>query len=90
MKSEKIIICSGPSGSGKSSLVDFVLKKEKKIGFAISATSRLPRKNERNGIDYYFLSLNEFKKKIRNNEFIEYEEVYNRINYATHKTQIEI
>ena len=62
MKSEKIIVCSGPSGSGKSSLVDFVLKKEKKIGFAISATSRLPRKNEKNGIDYYFLSLNEFKK----------------------------
>ena len=89
MKSEKIIICSGPSGSGKSSLVDFVLKKEKKIGFAISATSRLPRKNERNGIDYYFLSLNEFKKKIRNNEFIEYEEVYNGIYYGTLKSEIE-
>lgn len=89
MKSEKIIICSGPSGSGKSSLVDFVLKKEKKIGFAISATSRLPRKNEKNGIDYYFLSLNEFKKKIRNNEFIEYEEVYNGIYYGTLKSEIE-
>ena len=62
--------------------------KKKKIGFAISATSRLPRKNERNGIDYYFLSLNEFKK-IRNNEFIEYEEVYNGIYYGTLKSEIE-
>ena len=72
----KLTIFSAPSGSGKSTIINYLLQQNLNLAFSISATSRAPRGNERNGVEYYFMSPEEFKTKISNNEFLEYEEVY--------------
>ena len=72
----KALIFSAPSGSGKSSIVNHLVEQNLNLEFSISATSRKPRGTEINGKDYYFNSVEEFKKKIANNEFVEWEEVY--------------
>lgn len=85
----KLVIFSAPSGSGKSTIINHLLKKGYNLEFSISATSRKPRGSERNGVEYYFLSPEEFRQKIAGNEFIEYEEVYQDCFYGTLKSEIE-
>ena len=90
MKTGKLIVFSAPSGSGKTTIVRYLLSKpELNLDFSISATSRPPREEEVDGKDYYFLSLEDFKKKIKNDEFLEWEEVYRDNFYGTLKTEIE-
>lgn len=84
-----MIIISAPSGTGKSTIAGHLLKTGLNLEFSVSATTRKPRKKEKDGIDYYFLSREEFKKKIRNNEFIEWEEVYKGKFYGTLKSEID-
>ena len=79
----KLIIFSAPSGSGKSTIIKYLLEQHLNLAFSISATSRPPRGEEKNGVDYYFLSPEEFREKIANNEFLEYEEVYADRYYGT-------
>ena len=87
---EKLIVFSAPSGSGKTTIVRHLLEQSKlPLAFSISATTRAPRGNEKNGIDYYFLSKEEFKQKIREGAFLEYEEVYPGLFYGTLKSEIE-
>lgn len=85
----KMIIFSAPSGSGKTTIVRFLLGEKDSLNFSISATSRQPRRNEIDGKDYYFLSADEFRKKIRADEFVEWEEVYEDTFYGTLKTEVE-
>lgn len=85
----KLIIFSAPSGAGKSTLVHHLLSLNFDLEFSISATSRAPRGFEKHGKDYYFLSPDEFRQKIDNNEFIEYEEVYSNCFYGTLRSEIE-
>ncbi|MCJ7757727.1 MAG: guanylate kinase, partial [Gillisia sp.] len=86
----KLIVFSAPSGSGKTTIVRYLLSQpELNLDFSISAASRPPRENEVNGKDYYFLSLEDFKKKIKNDEFLEWEEVYRDNFYGTLKTEID-
>lgn len=90
MKPGKLLIFSAPSGSGKSTIVSFLLQHpELNLSFSISATSRPPRGTEQNGVEYFFLSPEEFRKRIADNEFIEYEEVYKDRFYGTLKSQVE-
>lgn len=84
----KMIIFSAPSGSGKSTIIDYLLEKELPLEFSISATTRQPRGKETNGKEYYFFSPDEFRKKIANEEFIEWEEVYQDRYYGTLKSEI--
>lgn len=84
----KLIIFSAPSGSGKSTIINEVMKEDFNLEFSISASSRAPRKGEKHGREYYFLSPEEFKEKIKNNEFIEWEEVYKDKFYGTLKSEI--
>ncbi|OQX82401.1 MAG: guanylate kinase [Bacteroidetes bacterium 4484_276] len=85
----KLIIVSAPSGSGKTTIVKQVLASGLKLKFSISACSRKPRGNETNGKDYYFLGSDDFRKKIENNEFIEWEEVYKDNFYGTLKSELQ-
>lgn len=86
----KLIVFSAPSGSGKTTIVRHLLKQEKlNLEFSISATSREARGEEKNGIDYYFISLKEFKNHIKNDDFLEWEEVYRDNFYGTLKSEIE-
>lgn len=85
----KVIIFSAPSGSGKTTVVNHLLKTIPNLGFSISATTRQPRANEINGREYYFLKEEDFKEKVANNEFLEHEEVYNGILYGTLKSEVE-
>ncbi len=85
----KLIILSAPSGAGKSTLVHHLLNSNLNLEFSISATSRSPRATEKDGIDYYFLSPEEFKQKIANNEFLEYEEVYPDCFYGTLRSEVD-
>ena len=85
----KLIVFSAPSGAGKTTLVKYILKTFSKIQFSISATSRKARGEERDGKDYYFLSDQEFKARIKNDEFIEYEEVYGGNYYGTLKSEVD-
>jgi guanylate kinase len=90
MKTGKLIVFSAPSGSGKTTIVRYLLSKpELNLDFSISAASRPPREDEVDGKDYYFLSLEDFKKKIKSNEFLEWEEVYRDNFYGTLKTEID-
>jgi guanylate kinase len=90
MKTGKLIVFSAPSGSGKTTIVRHLLSKpELNLDFSISAASRPPREDEVDGKDYYFLSLEDFKKKIKNDEFLEWEEVYRDNFYGTLKTEID-
>ena len=85
----KLIIFSAPSGSGKSTIIRYLLQQNLNLVFSISATSRAPRGEEQNGVDYYFLTPDEFREKIANNEFLEYEEVYTDRYYGTLKSSVE-
>lgn len=86
-----LLIFSAPSGSGKSTIVNWLMTEhpELKLAFSISCTSRAPRGTEQNGVEYFFLSPEEFKKKIEAGEFLEYEEVYQDRFYGTLKSQVE-
>ena len=85
----KLIIFSAPSGSGKTTIVKHLLSKTYHLGFSVSATSRAIRGNEVHGKDYYFLTPDEFRSKIDNNEFLEWEEVYSGSYYGTLKSEVE-
>ncbi len=85
----KVIIFSAPSGAGKTTLVRHLLSQNPKLAFSISATSREPRGNEVEGLDYYFLSPEKFKQKVLNGEFLEWEEVYSGTMYGTLRSEIE-
>ncbi len=85
----KLIIFSAPSGSGKSTIINYLLTQGLHLAFSISATSRPPRGTERNGVEYFFLSPEEFRQRIANDEFLEYEEVYKDRFYGTLKSQVE-
>lgn len=88
-KKGKLIIFSAPSGAGKSTIVQALLKKDYHLEFSISATSRAPRGEEKDGVDYYFLSPDVFKTKIKQGEFLEWEEVYTDSYYGTLKSEVE-
>jgi guanylate kinase len=89
MDTGKLIIFSAPSGAGKTTIVHHLLDVIPQLEFSISACSRPMRKGEQNGVDYYFLTVNEFKQKINNNEFIEWEEVYTDNFYGTLKSEVQ-
>jgi len=90
MKTGKLIVFSAPSGSGKTTIVRYLLTQpELNLDFSISAASRPPREEEIDGKDYYFLSLEDFKKNIKNDAFLEWEEVYRDNFYGTLKTEID-
>ncbi|MFT4643368.1 MAG: guanylate kinase [Candidatus Azotimanducaceae bacterium] len=89
-KKGKLIVFSAPSGSGKTTIVRYLLKQsELQLDFSISATSRGKRGEEVDGEDYYYMSASEFKNKIKNDEFLEWEEVYRDNFYGTLKTEVE-
>lgn len=87
----RLIIFSAPSGSGKSTIVNWLMQEhpELKLAFSISCTSRKPRGTERDGVEYFFVSPQEFRERIDNDEFLEYEEVYEDRFYGTLKTQVD-
>ena len=86
---EKVIIFSAPSGSGKTTIVHQLLKKYPQFEFSISATSRAPRGAEVDGVDYYFLSAEEFAEAVAANKFVEWEEVYKGTCYGTLRSEME-
>lgn len=89
-KTGKCVVISGPSGSGKTTLSNYLISISKlNLNFSISATTRERRKGESDGKNYYFLSLNDFKTKVKNNEFLETEEVYPNVFYGTLKSEID-
>ena len=85
----KLVIISAPSGAGKTTIVKHLLESGLKLSFSVSATTRPIRRNETEGEDYFFLTVKEFKKKIKNNEFVEWEEVYKDMFYGTLKSELE-
>lgn len=87
----RLIIFSAPSGSGKSTIVQWLMSQHPELNlyFSISCTSRQPRGTEQNGVEYFFISPEDFKQRIAKDEFIEYEEVYNDRFYGTLKSQVE-
>lgn len=82
----KLLIITAPSGAGKTSVTNYLLGLFPQLAFSISATTRQPRENETNGVEYYFLSTEAFDQKIRNNEFVEWEMVYEGKYYGTLKS----
>jgi len=87
---DKLIIITAPSGAGKTSITRHLLKVfPDKLDFSISAATREPRSNERNGVDYYFLTMDEFKQKIQHDEFVEWEMVYDGKYYGTLKSELQ-
>ncbi len=90
MKSGKLIVFSAPSGSGKTTIVRHLLEQpDLNLEFSISATSRARRGEEKDGVDYYFISIDDFKSKIKKDEFLEWEEVYRDNFYGTLKSEVE-
>ncbi|MCB0708755.1 MAG: guanylate kinase [Chitinophagaceae bacterium] len=85
----KIIIITAPSGAGKTSITRHLMKVFPQLAFSVSAATRSPRGNEQNGVDYHFISTEEFQEKIRHNEFIEWEMVYEGKYYGTLKSEME-
>ncbi len=85
----KVIIFSAPSGSGKSTIINYLMQQQLNLHFSISATSRPPRGTEQNGVEYFFLTPKEFRERIANGEFLEYEEVYKDRFYGTLRSQID-
>lgn len=86
----KLIIFAAPSGSGKSTIIKYVMENaDLNLHFSISATSRAPRGEEQNGVEYFFLTPDEFRQKIENDEFLEYEEVYTDKFYGTLRSQVD-
>ena len=88
-KYKKIILITAPSGSGKTSIVNHLMKKFPQLSFSVSATTRQPRKGEKEGVHYYFISEPEFREKIHNKEFLEWEMVYEGKYYGILKSDIE-
>jgi guanylate kinase len=89
MEEGKVIIISAPSGAGKSTIIRHLLDCGVNLEFSVSATTRPPRGQEKNGKDYYFLSVEEFKEKINRGEFVEWEEVYENQFYGTLKSELQ-
>jgi len=87
--SGKLIILSAPSGAGKSTIIEHLLNKDFKLEFSISACTRKPRGKEKHGVEYYFLTPEDFKNRISKNEFLEWEEVYEDHFYGTLKSEID-
>ena len=85
----KLIVISAPSGAGKTSIVNFLLKQIEALSFSVSACSRARRENEKDGIDYHFLAMEEFQQKIKKGDFLEWEEVYKNQYYGTLKSEVE-
>lgn len=85
----KVLIFSAPSGSGKSTIVNHILGLHPEVEFSVSATSRPPRGQEKNGVEYYFIDEDEFRRRIADDEFVEYEEVYQGRFYGTLKEEVE-
>lgn len=85
----KLIIFSAPSGAGKSTIINYLLTQDLNLAFSISATSRPPRGTEKDGVEYFFLTPDEFRRRIADDEFLEYEEVYQDRFYGTLKAQVE-
>ena len=87
----RLLIVSAPSGSGKSTIVKWLMEQhpELRLGFSVSCTSRPPRGDERHGVEYFFLTPEEFRQKIADGEFLEYEEVYQDRFYGTLKSEVE-
>ncbi len=88
MKQKKLIIFTAPSGAGKTTIVRHLLKVRDDIAFSISACTRTPRYGEVNGMDYYFMNVEEFKRKIAHEQFVEFEEVYSNQYYGTLRSEI--
>ncbi len=87
---QKIIIITAPSGAGKTSITQYLLKTfPDKVAFSVSAATRKARSYEKNGVDYYFISVDEFQQKIKNNEFAEWEMVYEKKYYGTLKSELQ-
>lgn len=84
----KIILITAPSGSGKTSIVKYLMKEMPELAFSVSATTRPPRDNEKDGVDYYFIGEEEFRDKIHKREFIEWEMVYEGRYYGTLKSEL--
>lgn len=90
MQDRKLIIFTAPSGAGKTTIVHHLLNKfPDKLSFSVSAATRSPRANEKSGVDYYFMSVEEFKEKIKQNEFVEWEMVYEGKYYGTLRSDLE-
>ena len=90
MAKGKLIVISAPSGTGKSTIIGELMKQDDlKLEFSISATTRPPRGSEQHGVEYYFLTLEDFRQRIDRNEFAEYHEVYEGRYYGTLKSEIE-
>ena len=89
MNRNKLIVVSAPSGAGKTTLVKHILSQFSNTNSSTSATPRSPRANEKDGVDYHIGSQSEYKKKIQNHEFIEFEEVYGGVHYGTLKSEVE-
>ena len=87
--SGKLVIFSAPSGSGKSTLVRYLMKTVEGFGFSISATSRAPRGTEQQGVDYFFLTAEEFRQKVNAGDFLEWEEVYENTYYGSLQSEVE-
>lgn len=85
----KVIIFSAPSGSGKSTIINYLMQQGLNLHFSISATSRPPRGQEQHGVEYFFLTPDEFRQHIANGDFLEYEEVYKDRFYGTLKSQLD-
>lgn len=85
----KLLIFSAPSGSGKSTIIEYLMSKNLGLHFSISATSRPPRGKEQHGVEYFFLSTEEFKRHIEAGDFLEYEEVYEGRYYGTLREQVD-
>ncbi|HMT29940.1 MAG TPA: guanylate kinase [Bacteroidia bacterium] len=89
ISNSKLLLFCGPSGSGKTTIVRHLIKTFPELSFSVSATTRSKRQNEVDGVDYYFLSVDEFHKKIENEEFLEWEEVYENGFYGTLRSEID-
>ncbi len=89
MTKGKVIIFSAPSGSGKSTIIRQLMQRVPNLHFSVSATSRPPRGTEKNGVEYFFLTPEDFRQKIARGEFLEYEEVYADLFYGTLKEQVD-
>lgn len=85
----KLFIFSAPSGSGKSTIINYLMEQGLNLHFSVSATSRAPRGREKHGVEYYFLSLDEFRTRIASGDFLEYEEVYSGCFYGTLREQVD-
>jgi guanylate kinase len=86
---KKVIILAAPSGAGKTTITKYLLERFPRLAFSISATTRAPRGKEQDGIEYHFLSLAKFEGLIYQNEFIEYEQVYEGVYYGTLKSELD-